>query len=67
MRRSDAACPVLDMPLPAVAEEARLRALERLYLRRDTVDELIRSLQAYEDRTERRAPCISISAARKCS
>jgi hypothetical protein len=67
MRRSESLCPVLDMPMPRVAEEARLRALERLYLRREAVDELIRSLESYETIADRRAPCIPISVARKCS
>jgi hypothetical protein len=67
MRRSDAACPVLEIG-PAVDEGARLRALERLYLRREVVDELIRSLETYKETGERRhAPCIPISGARKCS
>ena len=67
MGRSQSLCPVLDMPLPRVAEEARLRAFERLYLRREAVDELIRSLETYQDLAEHRAPCVPISAARKCS
>jgi hypothetical protein len=67
MRRLDAACPVLEMA-PAVDEEARLRALERLYVRREVVDELIRSLECYEQMGSRlHAPCIPISVARKCS
>jgi hypothetical protein len=50
-----------------VAEDARRRALERLYLRRAAVDDLIRSLEAYQQTTPRRAPCIPINAPRKCS
>jgi hypothetical protein len=47
-------------------EEVRLRALERLYLRREAVDALIRSLEAYQQTEARKAPCVSISAGRKC-
>jgi hypothetical protein len=47
-------------------EEVRLRALERLYLRREAVDALIRSLEAYQQTEQRKAPCIPISAGRKC-
>jgi hypothetical protein len=48
-------------------EDVRLRALERLYLRREAVDALIRSLEAYQRAESRKAPCVPISAARKCS
>ena len=49
-------------------EEVRLRALERLYLRREAVDELIRSLEAYQQSARRRkALCVAINAVRKCS
>lgn len=55
------------MPDPG-SEDIRLRALERLYLRREAVDELIRSLEHYQGETDHLAPCIPISvAARKCS
>jgi len=68
MRRLIAACPVLEIAVPAVDQETRFRALERLYLRREAVDELIRSLECYEEFGRRGpAPCIPISAARKCS
>ena len=51
-----------------LADDIRRRALERLYERRDTVDELILALENYlEYRRDSRAPCVSISAARKCS
>ena len=50
-----------------VDEDVRLRALERLYLRREAVDALIRSLEAYQEAAPRKAPCIPINAARKCS
>ena len=49
-----------------VNEEHRLRALERLYLRREAVDELIRSLEIYQRREAAKAPCIPINAGRKC-
>ena len=46
----------------------RRRALERLYERRDTVDELIVVLERYQTMKQgRRAPCIEINAVRKCS
>lgn len=67
MLRSVAAAAVLEMPDPG-SEDIRLRALERLYLRREAVDELIRSLEHYQGETDHLAPCIPISvAARKCS
>jgi hypothetical protein len=51
----------------AASDEVRLRALLRLYERRETVNELISVLEKYEqERMPRRAPCIDISAARKC-
>lgn len=64
------------LPCPSSAERNRLlsvdmirrRALERLYERRDTVEDLIRSLEDYQRCQEtRRAPCIEFNAARKCS
>jgi hypothetical protein len=68
MRRTTLARTVVEMPLPAAVEEMRLRALERLYLRRDAVDALIRSLDGYAAvAAERPAPCVPISAPRKCS
>lgn len=48
------------------SEDVRLRALERLYLRREAVDALIRSLEAYQQAGTRKAPCIPINAGRKC-
>jgi hypothetical protein len=49
-------------------EDVRRRALERLYLRREAVDELIRSLEAYQQSAKRRkALCVAINAERKCS
>jgi hypothetical protein len=50
----------------ANSDEIRRRALERLYERRATVDELIVVLERYQQ--ERRpAPCIDISVGRKYS
>ena len=53
---------------PAPVGEMRLRALNRLYARRDAVDALIRSLELYE-RTQRaqRASCVPITSEQKCS
>jgi hypothetical protein len=48
-------------------EDVRLLALEKLYLRREAVDALIRSLEAYQQSAERRALCVPINAVRKCS
>jgi hypothetical protein len=50
------------------ADAIRERALERLYERRDVVEDLIRSLEGYERcHQARAAACIEISAVRKCS
>jgi hypothetical protein len=49
------------------ADAMRRRALERLYERRNAVEDLIRSLEGYEKfHKARAAACIDISAARKC-
>jgi hypothetical protein len=49
-------------------DSLRLRALERLYLRRDAVDDLIRGLEKYEDASgPTRGDVVSISVGRKCS
>jgi hypothetical protein len=49
-------------------DAVRIRALERLYQRRDAVEDLIRSLEGYEQcHRVRAAACIDVSAARKCS
>jgi hypothetical protein len=62
------------MPIQAVVprhrpdtDDVRRRALERLYLRREAVDQLIESLQNYQDAQQAKAPCIPFSEARKCS
>ena len=50
------------------SHEIRRRALARLYERRATVDELIGVLERYQEQGEESlAPCIEISAVRKCS
>ena len=49
------------------SDEVRLRALERLYLRKAAVDELILSLQHYQETQRAKAPCIPLNEARKCS
>ncbi|PWU12133.1 MAG: hypothetical protein C5B51_01250 [Terriglobia bacterium] len=45
----------------------RRQALERLYRRRETVENLIRSLEDYQRLKTADRPCVDISAARKCS
>jgi len=66
----------LTLPSPASAERSRLmpvemlrrQALERLYERRDTVDNLIRSLEDYQRaKTSGGTPCVEITARLKCS
>jgi hypothetical protein len=49
------------------SDDLRQRALERLYLRKAAVDQLIVSLQNYEKMKRPPAPCIPFSGARKCS
>ena len=69
MARSLSSLAVVETLVPAIDEDARLAALQRLYLRRETVDELISSLelyQLYEKRGRRGpAPCIPINASPK--
>ena len=69
MLRSGTLVPVeVEEEVAVPADDAvRLRALERLYLRREAVDALIRSLEVYQQAGDRKAPCIPISAGRKCS
>lgn len=66
----------LALPSPTSAERSRAvsenslrrQALERLYRRRKTVESLIRSLEDYQvAKTDNRAVCVDISAARKLS
>jgi hypothetical protein len=66
----------ITLPAPSSAERVRLlslgtlrrRALERLYERRDVVEDLIMSLEGYQQcRKVRAAECIDFSAVRKCS
>jgi hypothetical protein len=52
----------------ADSETIRRRALERLYQRKSIVDELIESLERYEQSRAIRLPSgISVSGMRKCS
>lgn len=65
MPRSSTWMAVEETVLP-LDEVLRLRALERLYLRREAVDALIRSLEAYQQTEPKKAPCIPINEERKC-
>jgi hypothetical protein len=47
-------------PHEQIADEIRIRALERLYTRKAVVDDLIRSLENYERSPIRPAQCIPI-------
>ena len=50
------------------SDNIRRRALERLYERRATVDELIEALERYQDKCRAAmVPCIEINAVPKCS
>ena len=66
----------LMLPPPASTERSQLmpvdalrrQALARLYERRDTVDNLIRSLEDYQrNQSGTRPACVEITARRKCS
>jgi transposase len=66
----------LVLPQAESAERSRLlsvnhlrqRALQRLYARRDAVDDLIRSLENYSKAQEAdEAGCLEFSPGRKCS
>ena len=66
----------LTLPSHVSAERSRLmpvdvlrrQALARLYERRETVDNLIRSLEDYQRaKVTTQAVCLDISARRKCS
>jgi len=68
--------PLLNLPAPDSAERSRLlcvsylrqRALERLYARREAVDDLIRSLENYNQAQEDPvSECLEFSSGRKCS
>lgn len=48
-------------------DDIRRRALERLYLRKAAVDELIHSLENYQKTKRPEAPCIPFNEARKWS
>ncbi len=45
----------------------RREALERLYQRREAVDDLIRSLEQYQRQVPRKADCLPFNAAARCS
>lgn len=66
----------ITLPAPSSAERIRLlsvdvirrRALERLYERRDAVQDLIRSLEGYAQCHKAcAAECVELSVVRKCS
>jgi hypothetical protein len=65
----------LALPSPTSAERSRAvsvnilrrQALERLYRRREAVENLIRSLEDYQDSAARRAACLEITGARRSS
>lgn len=66
----------LTLPSPASLEKSRLlpvdvlrrQALARLYQRRETVDNLIRSLENYQrSQSGTRPACIEITARQRCS
>jgi hypothetical protein len=67
--------PLVLLPPPDSAERSRLlsvnhireRALERLYARRDAVDDLIRSLEQYQSQSGDESDCIEFTPGRKCS
>lgn len=68
--------PLVLLPRPDSAERSRLlsvnylreRALERLYARREAVDDLIRSLENYSQAQDAAAEeCLEFSSGRKCS
>lgn len=53
---------------PILVDDLRRQALARLYERRQTVENLIRSLEDYQrTKSATRCECIDISARRKCS
>jgi len=52
-------------PHLAVVEPPDTRALQRLYLRRAAVEDLIRSLEEYQASLPRRAPCIPLALGRR--
>jgi hypothetical protein len=69
MARPYCALAIVETPVPATTEDLRLEALQRLYARRETVDELIRSLEWYQSfkRKPGRARCIPINESPKWS
>lgn len=64
MTRNLSAMACVEMRTPST-DELRREALQRLYRRRDVVDELIQTLELYEqERNPKLAACIPISAGR---
>lgn len=68
--------PIVQLPYPDSEERSRLlavdeirrRALERLYLKRTAVEDLIRSLECYQrSQGTPAAECLEFSTGRKCS
>jgi hypothetical protein len=68
--------PIFQLPPADSAERSRLlavdmirkRALERLYARRSAVDDLIRSLENYQQcKSPSMAGCVEFKVARTCS
>ncbi len=71
MAQPYSALAVVKTPVPTASDDLRADALRRLYMRRETVDELIRSLEQYQlyegGRRQGRAVCIPINASPKWS
>ncbi len=64
MARHHSALAAVAMPT-GTADDLRVQALQRLYRRRDLVDELIQTLEQYErEQAPRLAACIPISVGR---
>jgi len=57
-----------ERPRNLTVDSVRRRALERLYEKRAAVEELILSLERYQEASQKhRANCVEFSADRKCS
>jgi hypothetical protein len=64
MARHLQAMATVAMPI-GTAEDLRVQALQRLYRRREMVDELIQTLELYQEAERpRKAACVPISAGR---
>ena len=60
--------PILSLPSyrsTLDVDDIRMRALERLYARREAVDTLISSLEDYQSVKTERAECVPITAGRR--